>query len=1456
MRKLRNQFISFTLSVVLCLSSFTPSGTAVMAKEAGTVEQTVTADESDVASEKTEQPGVADIDFGSVDPASMTDEEFDDFIQAAISTDQEGVVQWLSTMEPKEYRTLLERDTVLTKTVERGKILYNTDNGLGISEDGTLIDAEGNSVDEEDIVAENVEKEEVPYHQALFGLYDYREPGALSKLGASTWKINGNAQFNVAYARNGVVKRTDSFTFSGMNGKEISSSSITGMTVNYTLGTSTWSGFTSTLSEQNKKTFVACTGGDTTHNNNSTCLRVVMNYSSPYAHTLSWTKRVGNHTFDFRASGTAYAIVCCMLNAGVGTSGGQTGAKATMTINHTVPAYTITYNGNGATSGNMSNGVRYADENYTIPVSNYKKDFTITYDTTTPGSSSEINTTTASATLAGFNTSQNAAVSNAAASGSTYNPTSNVILYAIWQNPTITLPTPATKAHYNFKNWTGSNGMTYSAGDSVEVSSGMTFTANWERKKASYTVRHFVQVDPDDSSLSKYQEVTATKASGLNEGTTITYPYSDEAIALANSITGYKVKLPAQQVVTLNEGENTFTYYYELQMSNVDYTVHHLIQTEPGNRDHTTYEEVDTVTGKAQDASTVTLALSETAIAMANAVAANYYCVSPTVKNGVIDSKKANDFYYYYDIDTNYVNYVVKHYIQTEPGNNDHSTYRLVDTVTDSKDYTKGQITLPYSDAAIEAAGEEIEDYYCVKPEKQVVTLVKGGENTFNYYYDIDTDYVNYTVKHYVQSEPGNRSHDSYTLADTVTAKAKKNTVVTLDYSNTAIEAAGNVAEDFFCVSPEKQTVSIQKGEQNEYAYYYDIDTTTVHYTVNHYVQSNPNSKDHSTYTLAESVSAKGERGSVIQLPYSETAIEAAGKVADGYFCVSPEKQTVTLIMGGYNVFNYYYDIDTTQAFYTIHHMVQTDPEITDQEQFTEADTVSGNGVAGEPMELPFSDTAKELANSVDGYECVLPEVTTKILKKGNQNDFYLYYTLREKPITNADYTVHHMVQTDPEITDQEQFTEADTVSGNGLIGSAFSIDLSEKAIALANSVDGYECVKPAVKTVSLQAGENEFYYYYKLQKKGENDNTGATYIVHHMVQTDPAVTDLSQFTEVDTVSGNGVAGSSFSLDLSDKAVAAANDVDGYECVKPEIKTVSLQTGENEFYYYYKLQKKTTSGKDGDNGKDGEDGEDGEKGKTDPSGNITNNYSNSYGWSIEDARKFIENMDNIGKTGSATFTINGVKYTITQNPDGTYSITFMQTNNGGTLTVPSYIKVGDKVYPTTVIAANAFKGNTTIKTVVISDGITIIGDYAFYGCTALETVSMANTVLKVGKYAFAKCPKLKKVIASASCYEMGKGVFSDDGALTSIKLGNKLTKIPVQAFKNCKKLKSIKITKSVTEIGKQAFYGCKKLKTVTFKTTLLKKVGSKAFKKCKKGIKFKVPKKKKESYKKLLKGKY
>ncbi len=63
----------------------------------------------------------------------------------------------------------------------------------------------------------------------------------------------------------------------------------------------------------------------------------------------------------------------------------------------------------------------------------------------------------------------------------------------------------------------------------------------------------------------------------------------------------------------------------------------------------------------------------------------------------------------------------------------------------------------------------------------------------------------------------------------------------------------------------------------------------------------------------------------------------------------------------------------------------------------------------------------------------------------------------------------------------------------------------------------------------------------------------------------------------------------------------------------------------------------------------------------------------------------------------------------------------------------------------TAVGAEAFRGNTEIKSVKLSNDISYIGDMAFEGCANLENISFGVDGTYIGQYAFANCESIKTI---------------------------------------------------------------------------------------------------------------
>lgn len=176
--------------------------------------------------------------------------------------------------------------------------------------------------------------------------------------------------------------------------------------------------------------------------------------------------------------------------------------------------------------------------------------------------------------------------------------------------------------------------------------------------------------------------------------------------------------------------------------------------------------------------------------------------------------------------------------------------------------------------------------------------------------------------------------------------------------------------------------------------------------------------------------------------------------------------------------------------------------------------------------------------------------------------------------------------------------------------------------------------------------------------------------------------------------------------------------------------------------------------------------------------------------------------------------------------DGNIKITGLtdKGKNDSKLTIPSQLD-GKNV---TIIESGAFKDNTNVTEVVVSDGVKSINSNVFYNCKALEKITIPQSVEIIGMKAFANTrwesveyeshteivvnnilvgvkeglseytiPEAVKIIAS--------GVFYNNTEIKSITLNNNIEKIGDYAFSGCTQITELNLPDSVKTIGYCSF---------------------------------------------------
>jgi len=264
---------------------------------------------------------------------------------------------------------------------------------------------------------------------------------------------------------------------------------------------------------------------------------------------------------------------------------------------------------------------------------------------------------------------------------------------------------------------------------------------------------------------------------------------------------------------------------------------------------------------------------------------------------------------------------------------------------------------------------------------------------------------------------------------------------------------------------------------------------------------------------------------------------------------------------------------------------------------------------------------------------------------------------------------------------------------------------------------------------------------------------------------------------------------------------------------------------------------------------------------------VANNTVGSRGFTADPSSTYKESGNaNAPQTGSS-YTVDKIKYEVTDfNGDtGTVELKGSTSKTVKNVAIPATVKIQGYTFNVTSIKKAAFSKCTKLTSVSIGKNVTSIGSSAFAQCTKLTKVTGCAGVTTIGSKAFYKCTKLSvigstaKTVTLKKVESIGNSAFYGCKAVKKVNItSTALTKIGDSAFQGCTGMISFtEKSAKLDTIGKKAFYGDKSLGTISLKTLKLKsaKVGASAFKGIKSTCKFKVPKSKISSYKKIFKAK-
>lgn len=141
-----------------------------------------------------------------------------------------------------------------------------------------------------------------------------------------------------------------------------------------------------------------------------------------------------------------------------------------------------------------------------------------------------------------------------------------------------------------------------------------------------------------------------------------------------------------------------------------------------------------------------------------------------------------------------------------------------------------------------------------------------------------------------------------------------------------------------------------------------------------------------------------------------------------------------------------------------------------------------------------------------------------------------------------------------------------------------------------------------------------------------------------------------------------------------------------------------------------------------------------------------------------------------------------------------------------------------------------YNNKSSIKRVIINEGITSVGEFSFYNCNQINEVILPEGLLNIEYAAFHSCNNLTKINFPSTLTSIGNSAFYRNN-IKNITIPSSVTTISHNAFMECYNLSSITIENGVKNISSCAFLNCAGLKNVVIPDSVIS-IGGDAFSGC------------------------
>ena len=176
-----------------------------------------------------------------------------------------------------------------------------------------------------------------------------------------------------------------------------------------------------------------------------------------------------------------------------------------------------------------------------------------------------------------------------------------------------------------------------------------------------------------------------------------------------------------------------------------------------------------------------------------------------------------------------------------------------------------------------------------------------------------------------------------------------------------------------------------------------------------------------------------------------------------------------------------------------------------------------------------------------------------------------------------------------------------------------------------------------------------------------------------------------------------------------------------------------------------------------------------------------------------------------------------LSYEATADDDGAYeaTVTGVESYSGtdGALSVPASITLEDgSSAAVTELANSAFKGCTTLVSIVVPEGVETIGNALFNGCTALQSATLPSTISCVPPNCFFNCTSLVEV-------DFAEGMTMEYLGYQAFRGCSSLEEIAIPALDGGSSTNRYVVSASTADeprLGGKAFYGCTSMQVIRF----------------------------------------